>query len=158
MVCLSETKYPMESGLQSIFQEENNNRTRSYSWWIVQIGLENKFKEIEEKYNTTLYLLLFSVFWSFKTCAKTSVKIKTETKKILPLFPKLLLFVRYLFIFQIRVASIIAYYAPYIGLIGLMNHYRAETIHLNPNSWNNFNSDSKCKDLQIRFIVDYHWV
>ena len=101
------------------------------------------FKEIEEKYNTTLVFLVFSLVWSFKTCAKTSIKIKSDAKKFLPFFPKFILFWRYLFVFLIRVGCIVTYFAPFVGNLGVMNHYQAETLSLDPTTYNSFGSNSK---------------
>ena len=72
--------------------------------------------------------LIFSVVWSFKTSAITSIKIKTEDKKFLPIFPKTLLFFRYLVLFMIRVTCIVSYFSPFMGLLGTMNHYQARRI------------------------------
>ena len=107
MVFLSLTRFPVESGLQSIFQSDN-----------------------EEISNATLMFLIFSVVLSFKTSALTSIKIKTETKNFLPLFPKLVLGLRYLLIFLIRISDIVFYYAPFIGELDIMSHYQAESIPL----------------------------
>ena len=87
MVLLSQTDYSLESGLQSIFQESKGTST---TWWYFS-GLQAVFQEIEEKYNTNFWFFVFSVVWSFKTCAKTSIKIKTQTKTFLPMSAKLLL-------------------------------------------------------------------
>ena len=96
-------------------------------WWY-WFGLQNFFRRIEDKYNTTLLFLIFSVVWSFKTSAITSIKIKTEDKKFLPIFPKTLLFFRYLVLFMIRVTCIVSYFSPFMGLLGTMNHYQARRI------------------------------
>ena len=135
MFLLSQTDYPLETGLQGIFKESKGADT---SWWH-RTGLQDVFKQIEEKYNTNLWYLILSVVWSFKTCAKTSIKIKRDTMNFLPLFPKLLLFCRYMFVFMIRVVCFVSYYAPFIGQLGILNHYQAETIHLDYDIWKRFN-------------------
>ena len=135
MLLLSQTKYPRESGLQSIFQESKGPTTTWWHW----TGLKEVFKKIEEKYNTNLVFLILSVVWSFKTCAKTSIKIKRDTMNFLPMFPKILLFCRYMFVFMIRVVCFVSYYAPFIGQLGMLNHYHAETIHLDYEIWKGFN-------------------
>ena len=134
MVLLSQTDYSLESGLQSIFQESKGTST---TWWYFS-GLQAVFQEIEEQYNTNFWFFVFSVVWSFKTCAKTSIKIKTQIKTFLPMSAKLLLFFRYLFLFLIRVVCIVTYHAPYIGLLGLLNHYTAETKPLDCDIWKSF--------------------
>ena len=73
---------------------------------------------------------MFSVVWSFKTCALTLVKIKNETKCFLPLSAKLILFKKYLLVFLMRVVCIVFYFAPFIGLLDIMSHYHAEKIPL----------------------------
>ena len=135
MLLLSQTKYPRESGLKSIFQESKGPTTTWWHW----TGLKDVFKKIEEKYNTNLVFLILSVVWSFKTCAKTSIKIKRDTMNFLPMFPKILLFCRYMFVFMIRVVCFVSYYAPFIGQLGILNHYQAETIHLDYDIWKRFN-------------------
>ena len=122
MVFLSQTQYPIESGLQTIFQSN---------------------KVDEEKSSSALTFLILSVLWSFKTAALTSIKIKTETKNFLPAFPTVILGMRYLLVFIIRIGSNVAYFSPFIGLLGIMSHYHAELFHLNPETFNRFNPDSK---------------
>ena len=51
-------------------------------------------------------------------------------KDCLPFLSKRILEFRYLLIYCIRVGSILAYFSPFIGLLGIMNHYQAETISL----------------------------
>jgi hypothetical protein len=110
MVFLSLSSYPVESGLQSIFQSSTEDAERS---------------------NATLIFLIISVILSFKTSALTSIKIKTEKRNFLPMFPKLVLGIRYLLIFLIRIGAIVFYFAPFIGILDIMSHYHAESIPLN---------------------------
>ena len=121
----------------------DSNSNSQPSWWYKKSGLHGIFENIEKKYNTQLWLLVFSVVWSFKTCSKTSVRIKTENKGSLSLFPKLLLSARYLVVYLIRIVCNVAYFAPFIGLLGLMNHYQAETKHLDPDTLEDFVKNSK---------------
>ena len=87
--------------------------------------------------------LVFSLVWSFKTCAKTSIKIKLDAKTFLPFFPKFLLFWRYIFVFLIRVGCIVTYFAPFVGNLGVMNHYQAETLSLDANTLNSFGTNGE---------------
>ena len=87
-------------------------------------GFEDEFEKIEDDYNLTFWFLVFSVVWSFKTCAKTAVNIKTEAKGFLPFFPTIILALRYLLIFLVRVGAIVTYFSPFIGLIGILDHYQ----------------------------------
>ena len=139
MVLLSQTAYPVESGLQSIFQEKNNTDSSSIFFFLQNTKLYNDFKQWDEKNNATLWLLGFSVVWSFKTCALTFVKIKSETKQFFPFFPKVILGIRYLFIYLIRVGCNVSYFAPYLGLLGIMDHYQGETIPLAYDSFKSLN-------------------
>ena len=125
MVLLSQTDFPLQSGLQSIF--ESNDST-----------IEKTFEQ-----TNALILLIISMLWSFKTSAVTAIKIKAHTNQFLPLLSKLLLGIRYLFIFINRIGAIVAYFSPFLGLLGIMNHYQAEKLALDPGMWQNFNSDSK---------------
>ena len=137
MVLLGITVYPTESGLQSVFQESED--TTRDSWWY-RSGMKGYFQKIETDYNLTIVFFILSVIWSFKTCAKTSIKIKTQSKSFLPLKAQILLFFRYLLLFFIRIGAIVTYYAPYIGLLGILDHYQAETLPLDPKIWCNINS------------------
>ena len=150
MILLSQTNYPLENGLQSLFQESTGTTT---TWWYFS-GLQDAFQALEEKYNTTKWFLVFSIVWSFKTCAMTSIKIKSETKMILPIFPTILLLFRYLFVFLIRVSCICSYFAPYIGLMDIMDHYQAETIPLDFETWCRINGTDDQKFHYWNAITD----
>merc|ERR1711923_437095 len=65
MVLLSKTLIPLESGLQSIFQKAS---AQDSTWEVA--------------------LMWLSVFWSFKTTALTSVRIKKDAKDFFPLKAK----------------------------------------------------------------------
>ena len=131
MILLSKTTYPIESGLQGIFQESSSADASPTNF--IQKKVQDVITNIKDAFkndSTTLLFLVFSVIWSFKTCALTTVKIKNEEKSFLPLPAKLLLFVRYLLVFFVRVGCIVSYFAPYIGLLDIMSHYNAERIPL----------------------------
>merc|ERR1740129_1106726 len=40
---------------------------------------------------------------------------------------------------MIRMVCFVSYYAPFIGQLGMLNHYHAETIHLDYEIWKGFN-------------------
>ena len=44
-----------------------------------------------------------------------------------------------MFIYMIRVVCVVSYFAPFIGQLGMLNHYQAEKIHLDPTTWKSFN-------------------
>ena len=117
MILLSQTDYPLENGLQAVFKDKKNTKT-------------------------ALAFLIISVIWSFKTTALTATKVK-EAKSFLPVTPKVLLLWRYLTVAMVRVVSIVAGVGAIIGVVGMMNHYHAEKVPLNPEIWSRNNPDSK---------------
>ena len=127
MVFLSLSRFPVQNGLQSIFQSGDEDKETS---------------------NATVIFLIFSVILSFKTSVLTSIKIKTETKNFLPMFPKLVLGIRYLLIFLIRIGDIVFCFAPFIGELDIMSHYHAESIPLDYETFTYINDT----DLQ-----EYHY-
>ena len=144
MVFLSSTKYPVENGLQTIFKDNDMNP----SLLLEVTGVQKKIMDIQEKYNTAVVFLVFSLVWSFKTAAMTAIKIKAETKTFLPFKSKLLLGWRYLTVYMVRIGCIVAGIGVLIGVSGMMNHYHAERLPLNPKIWNRYNPSSK---LELRY-------
>ena len=139
MVFLSRTKYPVENGLQTIFQDNDMNS----SLLLEVTGVKKKITDIQEKYNTAVVFLVFSLVWSFKTAAMTAIKIKAESKTFLPFKSKLLLGWRYLTVYMVRIGCIVAGIGVLIGVSGMMNHYHAERLPLNPEIWSRYNPSSK---------------
>jgi len=121
MVLLSQTNFPIESGLQSIFKSNDNDEEEQE---------DNSKQENLSNKSATLAFLIISILWSFKTSALTSIKIATESKKFLPIAAKLIVGMRYLLIFVIRICSYVTYFAPYLGTLDIMAHYQAETVIL----------------------------
>ena len=119
MVLLSQTPYPaienLSPGFVSLFQDKNDEET------------------------STLAFLVVSILWSFKTSALTSIKIKADSKNYLPLTPTILLGIRYLLIFLVRISCLVTYFSPSLGLLGMMNHHHAERFPLDPKIWKNLN-------------------
>lgn len=134
MVMLSQTDFPVETGLQSIFQSMD---------------------EDQEKSSTTVVFLILSVLWSFKTSALTAISIKTETKTFLPLLSKILLGIRYLLIFLVRICAIVSYFAPFLGLLGILNHYQAERYALHYELFKNINDINGTNDQQFHYWNPY---
>ena len=139
MVLLKETTHPIESGLQSIFYKASDSNTTSTSWLFEMIGIQEIVHHFEIEFNATFWFLVFTVVWSFKTCVSTAINIKTESKNFLPFLPKIILALRYFFIFIIRVGSIVTYFSPFFGLLDIMAHSIAEKISLLPETWFKFN-------------------
>ena len=142
MVFLSRTKYPVENGLQTIFKDDDIN-DKNTSLFLEVTGVKEKITKIQEKYNTAVVFLIFSLVWSFKTAALTAIKIKAKTKTFLPFKSKLLLGWRYLTVYMTRIGCIVAGIGAIIGVLGIMNHYHAENLPLNPEIWNRYNPSSK---------------
>ena len=109
MVLLSQTNYPLKSGLETIFSNNEENK---------------------EKSKSAIIILVLSLLWSFKTSALTAMKIKAEEKNVLLLLPKSVLALRYSLLFWIRIGSIVTYFSPFLGLCGIMDHYQAEILPL----------------------------
>ena len=149
MILLSQSYFPIESGLQAIFQSKNEDGSSTSGF--------------------TLVLLILLALKSFASSALTSVNIKNEYKKFIPWTSKLVLGLRYLLTIIIRIISIVTYYAPYIGLIGIMAHYQAETIpldYINFKSindteekhyhyWNEFESEFQSVEISNLFRSNY---
>ena len=123
MLLLSITEFPTESGLQATFKQSNTLKPG------------------------TVALLLFSTLWSMKTSALTYVKIKTEERQFMNLAAKFFLGVRSMVVFSIRVVCAVAYFAPFLGLCGLLKHHKAEQIPLSPATLHNMQKHSS----------DYHF-
>ena len=87
--------------------------------------------------SSTLVFLILSILWSFTTSAITAVKIKMESKNIFPIFPTLLLGVRYLMVSFVRISCLVSYYAPFLGLLDIMAHHHAEKIPLDSKTYEN---------------------
>ena len=134
MVLLSQSDFPVESGLQSIFKSNKKDGGSA-----ANIG---KAEEDSNK-SAAMAFLIISILWSFKTSAMTSIKIKTESKMFMPLGPKLLLGIRYLMVFMTRIKCIVVCFAGVVGLLGSLNHHHAERLALSPEIWNTFNTNSK---------------
>ena len=119
MVFLSRTKYPVENGLQTIFNDDDINDINDknvYASLLLDVtGVQEKITKIQKKYNTAVVFLVFSLVWSFKTAAMTAIKIKTESKTFLPFKSKLLLGWRYLTVYMTRIGCIVAGIGAIIG-------------------------------------------
>ena len=92
-----------------------------------------------------------SVVLSFKTSALTSINIKAEAKSFFPLIPKLVLGLRYLLIFLIRIGTIVFYFAPFIGILDIMSHHHAESIPLD------YEAFSYVNDTLTNPSLEYHY-
>ena len=113
MVLLTITVSPTHTGLEAVFKKDFDTQN---TW----LGADY-----------TVVLLICSILWSFVTSAKTYIKIKTEDKKdFLSITAKLLLGFRALLTTITRVGCIVAFLCPFLGLLGIMAHWTAETFSL----------------------------
>ena len=128
-------EFGMEMVLQLTIQTVMVLLTKTIS--PTHTGLEAVFKEDFESQNTwlgtdlTVVFLSVSIMWSFVTSARTYIKIKTEDKKgFLSITGKLLLGLRALLTTITRVACIVIFFCPFLGLWDIMVHWTAEQVSL----------------------------
>ena len=117
------------SGLQALFESDDS----TFQLWLGVNGV---------------VLILGSICWSFKTTAASYVNVKTQEKiEFFPISPRVLLGVRTLLIvtvriiciiiiiiiiiviiLQVRICCIIAYFAPFLGLLNCLAHWKADQL------------------------------
>ena len=149
MILLSQSYFPIETGLQAVFQTKNEDGSSTSG--------------------VTLVLLILLAIKSFASSALTSVNIKAESKTFIPWTSKLVLGLRYMFILLFRIISIVTYYAPFTGIMDIMAHYQAETIALDFDNfrlindtekkhyhyWNEFDSEFQSVEISKLFRSNY---
>ena len=109
MLLLSQTEFPIVSGLQAVFGKEVSETVKS-------LGAAEVF-------------LTLSVAWSFKTSAFSFIKIKTESKSsFLPATAKIALGLRALLFSATRICAITAFFGPFLGLWDTLAHLEAEKL------------------------------
>ena len=109
------------SGLQSVFKEKNNEAECGEYGFKCQVT-QNTVGQVPLR-----ILLILSVMVSIKTTASTYVKIKTEEKiKFFPLLSKLFLALRALVAYSARAVCIVGFFVPFLGLLDLLAHWKAE--------------------------------
>ena len=100
------------SGLQALFESDDS----ALQFWLGINGI---------------ILILGSIGWSFKTTAASYVNVKTEEKiEFYPMLPKLVLGVRTLLIVTVRICCTICYFAPFLGLMDSLAHWKADQLLL----------------------------
>ena len=108
MLLFSSTISPTHTGLEAVFKPS------SYD----SLGLSEDFAKI---------FLVGSVVWSFKTCATTTIKMESLQKSnFLPLSSKAILGIRALLTSSIKICCYVAYFAPFLGLLGMLSHWQTE--------------------------------
>ena len=149
MILLSQSYFPIETGLQAVFQTKNEDGSSTSG--------------------VTLVLLILLAIKSFASSALTSVNIKAESKTFIPWTSKLVLGLRYMLILLFRIISIVTYYAPFTGIMDIMAHYQAETIALDFDNfrlindtekkhyhyWNEFDSEFQSVEISKLFRSNY---
>ena len=63
------------------------------------MDFKSLLRQLMKVKSATIGFFIFSVIWSLKSCAKTSVMIKAEAKSFLPLAAKMLLYLRYIVLY-----------------------------------------------------------
>ena len=100
------------SGLQALFESDDS----ALQFWLGINGI---------------VLILGSIGWSFKTTAASYVNVKTEEKiEFYPMVPKLVLGLRTLLIVTVRICCTICYFAPFLGLMDSLAHWKADQLLL----------------------------
>ena len=98
------------SGLQALFESDDS----PLQFWLGINGI---------------ILILGSIGWSFKTTAASYVNVKTEEKiEFYPMVPKLVLGIRTLLIVTVRICCTICYFAPFLGLMDSLAHWKADQL------------------------------
>ena len=118
------TSFFTHSGLQAVFQkdfaiqEKIQSRIENLSGYESSRGLS---------FNLTEWFLVMSILWSMKTISMTYIKIKAVGKvEVLSLPGKLLLAVRSLLVYSVRLGCVVTFFGPFLGLFNVLAHWRAE--------------------------------
>ena len=119
----STTKYGLEAVFKVDFEEKKG--------WLSWAGL-----------GVSQVLLMSSIAWSFTTTARTFIKIKGQEKVTsIPFLGKCTLAIRALLVFTCRIFTIIAFFGPFLGLLGTLAHHTAEKISLKKETFLQLPSD-----------------
>merc|ERR1719458_1021158 len=130
MLLLSPTysTFITHSGLQAVFQKDFAVQTEIQSRIENLSGYES---DGELSFNLTQWFLVLSILWSMKTISLTYVKVKAAGKvEVLALPAKLLLAVRSLLVYSVRLSCVVAFFGPFLGLFNVLAHWRAEQLVL----------------------------
>ena len=100
------------SGLQALFETEDS----TLQFWL---GINS------------IALIFGSIGWSLKTTASSYVDLKTDRKiDFYPIMPRILLGLRTLLIVITEICCIVCYFAPFLGILGCLAHWRADQLLL----------------------------
>ena len=101
-------------------------------------GLQNVFKEDFSRStsvmgNYKILFLAFSLALSFRTVATSYLNVKTGLKRSFLFAPcKALLYFRAMLVSCTRVACLVAFFTPSLGLLNMLSHWTAEQPSLSP--------------------------
>ena len=122
------TSFFTHSGLQAVFQKDFAIEKK------IQSGIESLSGYESSRglsLNLTEWFLVMSILWSMKTISMTYIKIKAVGKvEVLSLPGKLLLAVRSLLVYSVRLSCVVAFFGPFLGLFNVLAHWRAEQMVL----------------------------
>ena len=98
------------------------------------LGLQAVFnKDLQSGSVGATTLLVLSILWSFKTSITTHISIKSAEKDgFLGFNAKCVLGLRSFLCTITRIACIILFFAPFLGLLDLMSHWKAEQYSFEP--------------------------
>ena len=100
------------SGLQALFETEDS----TLQFWL---GINS------------IALIFGSIGWSLKTTASSYVDLKTDRKiDFYPIMPRILLGLRTLLIVITEICCIVCYFAPFLGILGCLAHWKADQLLL----------------------------
>jgi hypothetical protein len=79
-----------------------------------------------------------------KTISMTYIRTKAVGKvEVLSLSGKLLLAVRSLLVYSVRLGCVVTFFGPFLGLFNVLAHWRAEKIVLDSKVFSHFNDSLK---------------
>ena len=111
MLALNQTTTSTTRGLEAVFKSE---KSKSMSWI----------------YDPKVFLIL-SIIWSFKTSVTTRMKAKKGTfGGFLPGLASALIGLRAFLVTVVKIACIVMFFAPYMGLFSIMQHWKSEQISM----------------------------
>ena len=125
------TTYPTHSGLQAVFQKDFAIQKEILSSFETLSGYESSN---DFTFNLIQWFLVLSITWSMKTMGMTYFKMKARGKvEMLELPAKILLAVRSLLVYSVRLSCVVAFFGPFLGLFNVLSHWHAEQMVLD--SW-----------------------
>ena len=108
MLALSQTMTSTTRGLEAVFSSEQNSSLLGIS---------------------TQVLLLLSIIWSFRTSVRTRMKAKKASfGGFLPGLGSAVIGLRAFLVTVVKIACVVMFFAPYMGLFSIMQHLQAEQI------------------------------